>query len=247
MLEKCNLFIRSFLFLLGYIFYTLLFGPACLIVCYLAWPWMSFEKRFNFLTSWVDVIMWWLAITCRISFEIKGLENIPAKPCVVIANHQSTWETLYTYKLFKPQATVLKQELLWIPVFGWGLKLLKPIAINRSKKRQALKLLLSEAPKAINKGFWYVAYPEGTRVPVEQYVAFASGSFVIACQGSFNILPVAHNAGFCWPGKRFLKYPGKITLSIGPIISSENKTPRELTLEAETWIRKEQTLLGSGS
>ncbi len=246
MVEQSLLFFRSFLFMTGLVIYTLLFGPFCLIVCYITLPFMSFEKRFSFITSWIDVIMKWLSITCNISFEVKGLENIPDKPCVVIANHQSTWETFYTYKLFKPQVTMLKQELLWIPVFGWGLKLLKPIAINRSKKRQALKMIMSEAPKAINNGFWYVAYPEGTRVPVDTHVAFASGSSLIACGGGFNVLPVAHNAGYCWPGKRFLKYPGKITLSIGPVISSADKDARALTREVELWIRKEQQTLGSG-
>lgn len=190
--------------------------------------------------------MFMLSVICKIRFEVKGRENIPATPCIIMSNHQSTWETLYSYKLFSPQATVLKRELLWIPIFGWGLLLLKPIAINRSKKQQALKTLLKQAPLAIEAGFWYMAYPEGTRVPPNQSVEFASSSSLIACKNNFPVLPVAHNAGFCWPARKFLKYPGTITLSIGPLIQSEGKKAKQLTQEVEHWIKNEQKNLGSG-
>ena len=239
-------FLRSSLFFVFYISYTLLFGPACLVLCILSWPFISFETRFRFITSWVTVIMGALRFLCGIQFEIKGSENIPQNPCVIMSNHQSTWETLYSYKIFSPQATVLKRELLWIPIFGWALLLLKPIAINRSKKQQALKELLKKAPQAINSGFWYMAYPEGTRVAVNDSREFASSSSLIACKHEFPVLPIAHNAGFCWPARKFLKYPGTITLSIGPIIQSDGKKAKDLTKEVESWIKKEQLALGSG-
>jgi 1-acyl-sn-glycerol-3-phosphate acyltransferase len=239
-------FIRSFLFLIFYLSYTLLFGPFCLLVCILTWPFMSFNTRFNLITSWVDVVMKGLSFICGIHYEIKGLENIPDTPCVIMSNHQSTWETLYSYKIFTPQATVLKRELLWIPIFGWALLLLRPIAINRGKKQQALKQLLLKAPGAIHDGFWYMAYPEGTRVSPEKDLPFASSSSLIACKNGFPVLPIAHNAGYCWPARRFLKYPGTITLSIGPIIQSEGKKAKDLTKEVETWVKNEQANLGSG-
>lgn len=201
---------------------------------------MSFEARFAFITSWVRVIMKALSLICGVEFEIRGLENMPSKPCVIMANHQSTWETLYSYLIFRPQATALKRELLWIPVFGWALSMLKPIAINRSKKQQALKELMIKAPDAINQGFWYMVYPEGTRIAFGQQKEFASGSSLIACKHGFDVLPVAHNAGRCWPARSFLKRPGKITLSIGPAFSSEGKKAKDLTKEVESWIRSEQ-------
>jgi 1-acyl-sn-glycerol-3-phosphate acyltransferase len=207
---------------------------------------MSFQQRFNFLITWVDAIMWFLSKCCGIEFKIQGQENIPKQPCVIMSNHQSTWETLYSYKIFKPQTTVLKRELLWIPIFGWGLAMLRPIAINRSKKQQALKALMQQAPDAIKKGFWYMVYPEGTRVNPDVYKEYASGSSLIACKNSFDVLPIAHNAGYCWPARKFFKYPGTITLSIGPAITSEGKKAKELTYEIETWIRTEQALIGSG-
>lgn len=163
-----------------------------------------------------------------------------------MANHQSTWETLYSYKLFRPQTTVLKRELLWIPIFGWGLAMLKPIAINRSRKQQALKYLMQQAPAAIRNGFWYMVYPEGTRLNPEEHQNYASGSSLIACKNGFDVLPIAHNAGYCWPARKFMKQSGTITLSIGPTISSEGKKAKVLTTEVEEWIRSEQKNIGSG-
>lgn len=244
MFNKIELFLRSLAFYIFYIGYTLIAGPICILICIIAWPFMSFQSRFNFLLTWVDAIMWALRVTCNIRFEIRGLENIPETPCVIMANHQSTWETLYSYKIFKPQTTVLKRELLWIPIFGWGLSMLKPIAINRSKKQQALKYLMKQAPVSIRNGFWYMVYPEGTRVNPGAHIDYASGSSLIACKNNFNVLPIAHNAGYCWPARTFLKYPGRITLSIGQTISSEGKKAKELTKDVELWIRKEQIRIG---
>lgn len=238
------MFIRTLLFYMGYFLYTLIFGPVCLIICWLSFPFTTTERRFKILTSWVDVIMFWLSLTCNIKFEVIGKENIPTIPCVILSNHQSTWETLYLYKLFKPQTTLLKRELLWIPIFGWGLKMLNPIAINRGNKSAALKQLLSEAPKKINEGYWFVAFPEGTRVGVNEVIPYASGSSLIASKGCFDVLPIAHNAGKCWPGKKFRKASGTITLSIGPVISSSGKKSKALTSEVENWIRAEQAKLG---
>ncbi len=238
--------LRSTVFVCAYTLYTLTFGLTLIFGCLLLWPVLPFEKRYKALTSWIDSIMWLLSVICGIKYEIKGLENIPEKPCVIMSNHQSTWETLYSYKIFAPQATVLKRELLWIPVFGWGLAMLRPIAINRSRKQQALKYLMKKAPEAIRDGFWYMVYPEGTRLKPREYREYASGSSLIACKNGFDVLPVAHNAGYCWPARTSLKYPGTITLSIGPVISSEDKKAKDLTSEVEEWIRKEQEKIGKG-
>lgn len=239
-------FFRSTLFFLAYVTYTLFFGLMVIGACLLLWPILPFQRRYNILTSWIDTIMSLLSACCGIKFNIIGLENIPDDPCVIMSNHQSTWETLYSYKIFRPQTTVLKRELMWIPIFGWGLAMLRPIAIDRSKKQQALKSLMLKAPAAIRDGFWYMVYPEGTRVKPDQHQAYASGSSLIACKNGFNVLPIAHNAGYCWPARRFLKYPGTITLSIGPVISGKDKKAKDLTQEVEEWIRAEQLRIGSG-
>ena len=77
----------------------------------------------------------WLRLTCNISIEIDGLENIPARPAVYLSNHQSTCETFCLQRELRPVSTVLKKSLLFIPFFGWALFLLHPIAIDRGSPR----------------------------------------------------------------------------------------------------------------
>jgi 1-acyl-sn-glycerol-3-phosphate acyltransferase len=74
-----------------------------------------------------------------IRFEVKGAENVPDQPCVILANHQSTWETFFLSAYFQPLSQVLKRELLFVPFFGWAMAMLRPIAIDRDNPKAALK------------------------------------------------------------------------------------------------------------
>ena len=57
-------------------------------------------------------------------YEVHGLENVPAEPCVILAKHQSTWETFFLSGFFEPLSQVVKRELLFVPFFGWAMALL---------------------------------------------------------------------------------------------------------------------------
>ena len=117
-------------------------------------------------------MLWWLALTCNIRYEVKGLQNIPTSPCVILAKHQSAWETLAFQLIFPPQAYVMKRELLWIPFFGWGLAMTSPIAIQRSAGREALKQLIQLGQQRLAQGLWVVVFPEGTRIAPGKKVNF---------------------------------------------------------------------------
>ena len=116
-----TLYLRSFLFTCGLWLSTLVFAsllPA-------AFP-LPYRWRYRLVLQWTRLNLWSLEKTCRLGFELEGMENIPDKPTIVMSKHQSAWETLALQTLFEPQVWVLKRELLWIPVFGWGLALMRP-------------------------------------------------------------------------------------------------------------------------
>ncbi|MBF0779452.1 lysophospholipid acyltransferase family protein, partial [Streptococcus cuniculi] len=69
-----------------------------------------------------------------IRFEVKGAENVPDQPCVILSNHQSTWETFFLSAYFSPLSQVLKRELLYVPFFGWAMAMLRPIAMDRDNR-----------------------------------------------------------------------------------------------------------------
>ena len=58
----------------------------------------------------------------------------------------------------------------------------------------------------------------------------------LAIAAQVPLLPIAHNAGICWPAHRFLKFPGTIRVVIGKPISTENANSKQLTEEVKQWI-----------
>ena len=161
---------RSALFSLGMIAATCLWAPLVL----LTFP-FPYAKRYGFAVLWCRMILFWLKLTCKIEHHVSGLENIPDRTVVVLSKHQSTWETLTLARLFAPQVWVLKRELLLIPFFGWGLAMLRPIAIDRQARRAAMRQVITQGTSRLNAGCNVVVFPEGTRVQVGKRKRYGLG------------------------------------------------------------------------
>lgn len=186
--------------------------------------------------GWARANLWLLDRLCGLRFEVEGLENIPQSPCVLYWKHESVWETMAGAVLFPPQTWVVKRELMWLPFFGWGLALLKPIAINRKAGRTAVKQVMSQGRERLANGLFVVIYPEGTRVLPGQERRFGISGAALAKSAGRPILPVAHNAGDFWPRRSFLKRPGVIRVVIGAPIATEQLSNEEITARGREWI-----------
>ena len=137
---------------------------------------------------------------------------------------------------------VLKKELLRIPVFGWGLALAKPIAIDRSQNKAALKQLLVQGKERLESGLCVVICPQGTRRPPGEFGRFNVGGAMLAVKNQMPVVPITHNSGSFWPRKGLLKYPGTIEVIIGEAIETSGKSADQVNDQARNWI--EQTLNG---
>ena len=227
------LFLRSLLFYIGQIISTILIAPVGLI----AFP-LDFKKRYYLITRWAVFNLWWLKICCNVTYEILGKENIPKKPCIVMCKHQSAFETLALQRIFIPQVWILKKELLQIPIYGWGLASMQPIAINRDSSIKSFKQIADQGCERLEKGYWVIIFPEGTRVAPNKKKKYLPGGGMLAEKSGARIVPVAHNAGRLWPRNSMIKKPGLITIKIGPVMESKNKTAKEITNNVENWIEK---------
>ena len=118
--------------------------------------------RYRIISGWSRLVVLLARLILRIDWQIEGRENLPARPSVILAKHQSAWETMAFQLIFPPQVLVLKRELLWIPFFGWGLALMSPIAINRARGVAALRAIARRGRERLAQGFWVVVFPEGT-------------------------------------------------------------------------------------
>jgi 1-acyl-sn-glycerol-3-phosphate acyltransferase len=229
------LLFRSILYFVGSIISLILISFISLFLVF-----TSYHTRQKFISQWAIFCIWWLKITVNIKTKVIGRENILYSPCIIISNHQSTWETLAFQTIFPPHTWVLKRELLWLPVFGWSLALLNPIIINRGDKLNAIKKVIRQGSDRLKKGISIVIYPEGTRQPYKQLGAYQNGGSAIAKKTGHSIVPVYHNAGKLWAKGSFIKKPGEITVVIGKAISNSDLKPSEVTERIRHWTLEQE-------
>jgi len=209
--------------------------------------WLPPRQRNLLCAGYVRVLLAWARGLCGIHWRIEGRENIPPKPFVVLSKHSSTWETLMLESLFAPGSFVAKRELLWIPFFGWGFALSSPITIDRSAGATAMEKMIAQGRERLfQRGFTIVVFPEGTRIAPGKRGKYKTGGVRLAQGCDVPVLPVAHNAGYCWPRHPWRKHAGVITLSILPPVATRNRDVTELNAEIEGVIEAEVERLGSG-
>ncbi|HRD94556.1 MAG TPA: lysophospholipid acyltransferase family protein, partial [Accumulibacter sp.] len=185
--------LRSTLFLLLVSVWTIPFGV--LVSLAVIFP---IGVRYRVIALWRAGFMALCHAVLGIRYRVIGRENIPAEPSVVLAKHQSAWETVGLQEVFPPLVFVLKKELLRLPFFGWGLAALKMISIDRAAAKDALKQVFEQGRERLAAGYWVVVFPEGTRVAPGQTCRYKPGGAHLAVRAGTRVVPVAHDAGEIW-------------------------------------------------
>ncbi len=199
------------------------------------WP-FPFAIRSAIARNWGKSMLRVGRILCGLDYVIEGRDNIPAEPSVIMIKHTTVFETYAQLAVFPPQTWVVKRELQWIPLFGWGLAAMRPIAINRSAGHQAVTQVIEQGRKLLADGIWITVFPEGTRVAAGQTKKYGVSGAALARDARCPILPVAHNAGDLWPRRGLKKKPGLIRFCIGPPIQPGERSPKETNLLVQEWI-----------
>ena len=205
--------LRSFLFNVGWY-------AGTTIIAIVGSPILLMPRRFVVAWSlfWIDFCLWWLRITCRLTHRVGGLENMPTGPVIFACKHQSSWETLAFSRLFPGAATVMKRELVLIPVVGWAMARVGNIAVERGDGSKALRGLVKQARATLAEGRSILIFPEGTRVAVGDERPYQVGTAALYRQLGVPVVPVALNSGLFWGRRKFIKRPGVIDVEILPAI-----------------------------
>lgn len=228
------LYVRAVLFYLGMLVLTIPFSLLAIVLIPL-----PAVMRSRWVSGWARAVMWWLKVTCNLRYEVTGAAHVPATPSIILAKHQSAWETIALQSIFPPQVWVLKRELLMIPFFGWGLWAVGSIPIDRSSGREALKKLVQHGKDRLQRGLWVVIFPEGTRTAPGARGKYHIGGAWLASHTQTTVVPVAHNAGRFWRKNSILKYPGVIRVVVGEPIDTTGLKPDAVNQQVEAWIEAE--------
>src|SRR5471032_269415 len=223
--------IKSLFFTAYMMVSALLFGGV-MTLCF----WAPYSTQFAIARTWARILFWVLRMVCGLKFTVEGRERIPAGNHIVMCNHTSAWETIAQFLIFPPQVWVLKRELLWIPLIGWGLKLLRPISINRGAGHRAVNQVIEQGKARLAAGLWIIIFPEGTRVVAGEKRKYGVSGALLATETGKFVVPLSHNAADFWVRRGIIKKPGTIRVVIGEPIDAIGKDPRLLNAEVRRSI-----------
>jgi len=224
--------IRSLLFQLGLGIAT----PVFALLVLAAWP-LPANARELIARTWCRAILVWLRVTCGVRCRVTGREHLPHEPAVILSHHESAWETIAFRAIFGvPMSWVIKRSLFRIPFYGWALRALGEIGIDRAAGRQALRQIETEGVQRLRAGRWVVVFPEGTRMAPGELGRFGQGGTRLACAAAAPVVPVALDSGRCWPREGWRRYPGVIHVAVGPAIDTAGRSSAEVTRAAQAWI-----------
>ena len=231
---------RSFLFVLFMVITVIPWATAVVIVAIFA----RGNTVYWLCARWLTLCIWGAKVICGVHARLHGFENLPDTPVVLLPKHQSTWETFAFPGLMPhPLCYVFKRELLYIPFFGWAMARMDMIHIDRGRRSEAWRSVLTQGKRFMGKGHWVIMFPEGTRAPRGGRGSYKSGGTRLAIEAGVPVVPVAVTSARCWPRKTFTLRPGVIDMSVGKPIPSVGRKPEELMREVEDWIEAEMQRL----
>jgi 1-acyl-sn-glycerol-3-phosphate acyltransferase len=200
---------------------------------------LPYRTRARLVHGFGTLTLGMLRVCCGLTYTVEGRERMPQGVFVAMWKHSSTWETIAMMVLMPPSAWVLKRELIWLPLVGWGIAGLRPIAIDRSAGHTAVGQVVEQGLERLSEGLCVVVFPEGTRMAPGETRRYGVSGALLAVRAKCPIVPVAHNAGDYWPRRGLLKKPGNIRLVFGPPITPEGEDARAICDGVQSWIESQ--------
>lgn len=201
------LILRSALFAVAYYLVTALFLVLGSWLFFAPRRWAMKGLELHALTC-----LWLLKTICGTVLEVRGREKLPKGACLVVSKHQSMWDTFALIPLLQDPAVVLKDELKWIPFYGWFCIKFAHILVKRDKAAAALKAMLKDARARAADGRHILIFPEGTRAAPGAPPDYKPGYIALYEGLDLPAVPLALNSGLFWPRRSNLRYPGTIVV-----------------------------------
>lgn len=140
------------------------------------------------------------------------------EPSILICNHQSHIDLMYTLMLH-PKIICLTNQWVWnCPFYGRIIRYADffPVSEGIEKSVETLK-------SVIQKGYSILIFPEGTRSEDCSIQRFHQGAFYLAQKFNLNIVPIViHGVGHVFPKQEFILRKGRVDVKILPEVNSDN-------------------------
>ncbi|MDB3888478.1 1-acyl-sn-glycerol-3-phosphate acyltransferase [Candidatus Pelagibacter sp.] len=200
-------FLFSIIFFSGIILISILFLPTLLM------PKSAVLLGGRLMGHWTSLC---LKIIMNTKIEVLGRQHIIKNhKFFIAASHQSMFETFYLQTIFNSPVFILKKELLLIPIFGWYLKKIGSVSIQRNKVTRDNLEFFDDIHNIIkNSKRPLIIFPQGTRVRPDDRSPFKKGAARIYEELKISCQPIAINSGYVWPKKGDKKSNKKIIISI---------------------------------
>ena len=178
------------------------------------------KKAYGVAKNWARSNHWLFDKVVGTTFEIEGLENIPADGGYIFApKHQSFWDAYALLPWLDDPFYILKRELTWIPLFGWYLKKQRMVPVDRSARGKVMAAVMQRTKEEMNSGRQLIIYPEGTRRPPGATPEYKYGIARLYRDLQVPVVPVVMHPGLFWPRRKFIRYPGHFKVRILPAIA----------------------------
>lgn len=204
----------------SFVFNCLLFGYSSAYIILLLWMFMPFDRKYmQAAVGWWSLsLIWLLRHVVHLDFQVRGRENLPDGPCILACKHQSAWETMIFYDLTPDPAYVIKKELMDSWFYGWYAVKAEMVRVDRDGGGAALKAMVRDVQRAVDKGRKVIIFPEGTRTAPGKAGTYFPGVAALYNRVDVPMVPVALNSGMFWARRGFVKLPGMITMEFLPAI-----------------------------
>ena len=234
---------RIFMLVIRSIIFNILFiGWTALLITFL-WILLPFSKAIfrGGIKLWPIAIFPLMRSVVGITFEERGLENIPDKPVIFAVKHQSAWETMYFLWQNKHNCYIMKKELNKIPFWKIYMTKCGHIMVDRHGGISSMRQMISDTTHVLKENRSVVIFPEGTRTKPGHTSSYHPGIAALYSRTNAEIIPVALNSGIFWGRRQFIKKPGLITIEfLAPIQKGYSKQTfmRKLENRIELATRK---------
>lgn len=225
--------LRSYTYFVFLTLSVILYG---LFIALFGWL-LPMKTRNGVGNQWSHVNLWLLKTICGLDYRLTGAENLIHEASIVMSKHQSAWETIALRHIVGgKQSWIMKRELVWVPIFGWAVAVMEPIAINRKAGRKAVKQIIEQGRGYLENGNHVILFPEGTRTAPGAKGRYKLGGALLAEATGYPVVPVCHNAGVFWRRRDIRKYPGTIEVVVGKPIETAGRSAQEIIQDVEQWI-----------